>query len=148
MMGFGVFPAFDLTDPKDPRVQACLTLVTEIVCESLRQQGDCFHHAIDWRDPGAEPWAGLSSELREPHVVDLGDPTLLREVVHLSVDCFDGRGSGVIRSIGSCRAVTFGYDGQAFLLLGQADTPPASPDQSLVIVEEMPDLISRYDYFD
>jgi hypothetical protein len=56
--------------------------------------------------------------------------------------------SATIRSIATCRAATFGYDGQAFLCLRHEDEPPVSPDPSLVVVEERPDFLVECDYFD
>lgn len=86
--------------------------------------------------------------LAEPHVVSLGDPEALRRMVRLSVDPFSGIGAAVIRSIATCRAATFGYDGQAFLCLRHEDEPPASADPSLVTIEDRSNLLTGADYFD
>jgi hypothetical protein len=53
-----------------------------------------------------------------------------------------------IRSIISCRSVSYGYDGQAFLCLRTEDEPPVSPDTDLVLVEERQDLLTDTDYAD
>ena len=49
----------------------------------------------------------------------------------------------------TCHApATFGSDGQAFVCLRDEDTPPVSPDPALVIVEERPEILAGFDYFD
>ncbi|RZJ37556.1 MAG: hypothetical protein EON86_17030 [Brevundimonas sp.] len=53
-----------------------------------------------------------------------------------------------IRSMISCRSVMYGYDAQAFLCLRTEDEAPASPDPSLILVEERPDLLLQTDYLD
>ncbi len=114
----------------------------------MRRDGDCFHYAVDWRDPGAPAWQGWTGGLAEPHGVRLSDPETLMIVVRLSVDPYAGAGATVVRSIATCRAVTFGWDGQAYLCLRHEDDPPVSPNPTLVVVEERPELISETDYFD
>jgi hypothetical protein len=147
MKVYGIFPTIDLADPKDTRVQACISMVTEMVCRALRAGGDSFQYAVDWRDPGGPEWGICTEGLAEPHVHSLSDPEALRQLVRLAVDPYSGKGASV-RSIATCRAVTFGYDGQAFLCLRHEDEPPTSADPSLVEVEERTDLLAETDYFD
>lgn len=149
MKAYGIFPAFDLDDPADPAVQACISLITTIVCASLRADGDVFHAAIDWRDPGNEPWSGLATMgLATPNLVLLSDLEKLEALVRMSVDPFSGKWLGGIRSIATCRVATFGYDGQAFLCLRHEDAPPVSPRPEVAVVEECPELLTDCDYFD
>ena len=148
MKAYLIGPTFDLCGSDDARREACVSLVAEMVCERLRADGDDSHQAIDWRDPGAAPWGILTAALAEPHLVPLGDPDKLMGVVRMSVDPNSPASAGVIRSIATCRAVTFGYDGQAFLCLRHEDGPPISRDPALVTVSEQPDLLAGTDYFD
>lgn len=147
MRTYGIFPVFDLTDREDALVQACISLVTEIVIECLRSGGDNSHSAMDWRNPGSGPWQDWSSDIAEPYLVPLNDAAALRQVVYMSVDPFSPGCATVIRSAANCRAATFGYDGQAFLCLRHDDKPPFSPNPELVLIEERPDLLET-DYFD
>jgi hypothetical protein len=48
----------------------------------------------------------------------------------------------------TCRAATFGYDGQAFICLRHEDDPPISPAPDLVEVAEEPSLLTETDYLD
>ncbi|HWA63304.1 MAG TPA: hypothetical protein VG939_18150 [Caulobacteraceae bacterium] len=54
----------------------------------------------------------------------------------------------LVRSILSCRSVTYGFDGQAFLCLHTEDPAPTSPDPALVVVWEATELITQTDYLD
>lgn len=144
---YGIFPAFELRDADDPRVQTSIALVTDMVVSALRAGGDPFHFVVDWRDPGSAPWQNFTDGMAEPHLVMLSDPARLGEVVRMSVDPFSPESAGAIRSIATCRAATFGYDGQAFLCLRHEDQPPVASD-GLVIVEERPELLIDSDYFD
>lgn len=148
MKSYGIFPAFDFSTPDDERVQACISMVTKIVCDALRDGGDNFYYTIDWRDPGTPGWGICTEDLAEPHIVELNSLTKLTEHVRLSVDPYSGKSVGVIRSIATCRAVTFGYDGQAFLCLRHEDEAPLSRDTSLVVVEDKPWYLTETDYFD
>lgn len=148
MRAYGIFPMFDMMNPEDARVQVCIALVTEIVCSRLRADGDCFHITIDWRDPGAEPWSACTEGVAQAHTVSLTDPAELEKVVRFSVDPYIEKSASVIRSTATCRAATFGFDGQAFLCLRHDDDAPISPDPALILIEENPRLLTETDYFD
>jgi hypothetical protein len=147
MKSYAIFPTFDLKKD-DERSRACIEIVTKLAVDALRQGGDDFHFAVDWLDPGAASKSGVfHTDIARPNVRHFGDAGTLMERVRKSVDPFDEMGS-TIRSIATCRMVTFGYDGQAFLCLRHEDEPPITPDPSLAVVEERPDYIVRTDYFD
>ena len=148
MRAYGIFPTFDFRSADESRTQNCISLVSEIVLERLRAGGDEFHYVVDWRDPESSPWQGWTEDLAEPHVIPLSDPDKLARLVRMSVDPFSVGSAAVIRSIATCRAATFGFDGQDFLCLRHEDEPPASPDSTLVTIEELPDLLTGTDYFD
>jgi len=140
-------PLFPLS-ADDERSRACIELVTDMVVKALRSGGDHFHYVVDWLDPGDEPSSGgFNEEIAEPHVSSLGDAATLTDRIRKSVNPFDGTYS-TVRSISTYRAVTFGYDGQAFLCLREEDAPPVSSDPSLVSVEERSELLTHSDYFD
>lgn len=148
MKVYGIFTDIEIGETSDARVEACVSLVADLVVDCLRRGGDRFHYAVDWRDPGAEPDAGFwTAGAAEPHVARLDTADRLRDRVRRCVDPFDAAWC-TIRSIATCRAATFGSDGQAFVCLRDEDTPPVSPDPALVIVEERPDILAGFDYFD
>ncbi|MDC7695589.1 hypothetical protein PQU94_15025 [Asticcacaulis sp. DXS10W] len=152
MKTYCIFPSFELVDDKvdldDLRVRSCVELIATMVFDSLRQNGDHFQYTVDWRDPGSEPWVGWTDDTAQPHVISLADAEDLASLIRRSVDPFSDGSATVIRSIATCRAATFGYDGQAILCLRHEDEVPKSPDTSLVMVEERPDILAESDYFD
>lgn len=148
MKVFSIFPLIDMFGPnRDERADRCISLVTDIVCQALRRNGDDFHCAVDWKDPGSLDSRAFSTDIAEPQIVWLRSEEALRRRVTRSVDPNVGE-QGTIRFIATCRAVTFGYDGQAFLCLRHEDEPPHSPDVPLIKVEERPDILLEFDYFD
>lgn len=150
MKVFGVFPVVDIGGRDTPAEQTHkgIDIVTQLCFEALRHNDDRFHYAVDWRDPGDDGSRGYFTDgVAEPHVVQLESAEALRDRLRRSIDPNDPAGS-TIRSIATCRAATFGWDGQAFLLLRHEDPVPVSPDLSLVVVEERPDILLNSDYFD
>ena len=131
----------------DERTSAAINLIADLVFDSLRRGGDTFQHAVVWADPGHEPGGTFHEDIAEPHVFELKSDEALRDWLRKSVDPNDVR-RGDVRSIATCRCVTFGYDGQALLCLRHEDEPPVSPEAKLAVVEERPDLLMNTDYFD
>jgi hypothetical protein len=119
-----------------------------MVCDSLRADGDTFHVAIDWRDPDGEPWSMCTDGVAQPEVVLLDTRQKLYDLVFLSVQPDNANGASAIRSMATCRAATFGFDGQAFLCLRNEDEPPVSPAPDLVEVVEDPAYLTETDFFD
>jgi hypothetical protein len=146
MRAYIVDPPFEMRHD-DQRTSAAINLIAEVVFNALRRGGDTFQHAVVWADPGEEPGGIFHEDIAEPHVFDLRDDEALRDWLRKSVDP-NNVGGGNVRSIATCRCVTFGYDGQALLCLRHEDEPPASPDPDLAIVEERPDLLLDSDWFD
>ncbi|RYD50285.1 MAG: hypothetical protein EOP60_12110 [Sphingomonadales bacterium] len=146
MKACAIIPAFDM-GATDPRTRVYIELASAMIIEALRQGGDHFHFVVDWRDPDAAIGSVHSEDIAEPHVTQLADIYALSSRVMQSVDpngCF----GSTIRSIATCRAATFGYDGQAFLCLRHEDDTPVSPDPTLVRVSENYDYLTQTDYFD
>ena len=148
MKAYGIFPMIDMQKSHDPRVESAHAIVTKLVCECLRADGDCFHVTVDWRNPNSEPRGICTEGIATPHAVSLSSREELQKLVSLSTDPSHDEGAAVIRSMATCRAATFGYDGQAFLCLRHEDRIPVSSDPNLVEVSERPDLLTEADYFD
>lgn len=150
MKAFGIYPAFDLIDYEatDSRYVACIELISKIVLEALQQGGDYFYYAVDWRNPEASPLTGVwENGIANPHIIELTNSEHLRSIIRQCLDPSEPVRT-TIRSIATCRAVKFGYDGQAFLCLRHEDPNPTSPDSTLVDVENWSDCISKSDLFD
>lgn len=148
MKAYGIFPLIEIAGDNDLQVGKCVSMISDLVCRSLRAGGDTFHVAIDWRDPNGKAWSICTEGVAQPHIVQLRSNDELLDLVRQSSDPFSGRGAHIIRSMATCRAATFGYDGQVFLCLRHEDSVPTSPDPKLIEVVERPELLSDADYFD
>lgn len=148
MKAYSINPTFYSTDEADPRLPQYVTIATAMIVDRLREGGDIFHYVVDWRDPGSPPWHGWTDGIAKPHVIALSHADELSELVRLSLDPTQPGSASVIRSVATCRAVTFGYDGHASLCLRHEDGAPVALDSNLVLVAERPDLLTETDYFD
>lgn len=147
MRAYIIGPPFETYGVEDERTSAAIDQIADIVLRSLRRGGDTFHYSVVWANPGEEPGGIWNDDIAEPHVFNLGTEDVLRDWLRKTVDP-NRPGGGDVRSIATCRCVTFGYDGQALLCLRHEDEPPVSPDPTLAVVEERPELLLDCDYFD
>jgi hypothetical protein len=147
MRAYIIDPPFDGDGVDDERTRAATDLTADILTKCLRGGGDTFHYAVVWANPGEEPDAIWDEDIAQPHLVKLDTEELLREWLRKSIDP-NRPGGWSVRSVATCRCVTFGYDGQALLCLRHEDQAPVSPDPSLAVVEERSDLLAGSDYFD
>jgi hypothetical protein len=115
-------------------------LIADLLTEAL--DGDPTLHAIWYGDPPE----GLAAEkISDTAISRPADQAHLRELLLRSIDPWHPQSCN-FRSLLSCRAVTYGWDGQAFLILHTEDPTPVSPDPA-IIVEPWPDLFHT-DYLD
>jgi hypothetical protein len=150
MKAYAIFPPFELYGEgvSDARTQASVSLIAKMTFDCLRSGGDVFQFVVDWRDPGADPdVGGFHEDLAEPNVIPLLSDDDLLARIRRSVDP-NAVCAGTVRSIATCRAVTFGWDGQAFVCLRHEDKVPVSSDPTLAVVSEEPSLLTGTDYFD
>ena len=95
----------------------------------------------------SEPPVPTEKRYGREDVVQIADRETLRSVL---LDCGDPNSGRwmLIRSLVTCRAVLYGYDGQASVCLPTAALPIVSPDGSLITVEECSHLLARTDWMD
>ncbi|MDG2534605.1 hypothetical protein P6144_13165 [Sphingomonas sp. HITSZ_GF] len=148
-----IAPAFELygKDVAAERTRAAIALITQLVCDALRD-GDDTQLTSEWRRPDGTMADVLDTDSRLA-IVPLRDAAALHAHVEAAIDpngvlpsCHI-RGADV-RSAVNCRAVSFGYDGQAFLCLRFEDPAPVSTDPDLAVVEERSDWLATTDYLD
>jgi hypothetical protein len=147
MRAYIIDPPFDTYGVEDERTSAAIDLIADMVFQCLRRGGDTFQYAVVWANPGEELGTVYNEDIAEPNVFRLDGDDTVREWLRKSVDP-NTPGGGTVRSIATCRSVTFGYDGQALLCLRHEDALPVSPDASLAVVEERPDLLTESDWLD
>lgn len=80
-------------------------------------------------------------------VVRLADKIMLRAAL---VACGDphSRQWMLIRSLVTCRSVFYGYDGQAFVCLPHEDGPIKSPDNAMIEVRDVSQMLIDTDWMD
>ena len=54
----------------------------------------------------------------------------------------------LIRSLVTCRAVSYGYDGQAFVCLPHDIAPVSTPDDDLITVTDQSQMLLDTDWMD
>jgi hypothetical protein len=151
MKACAIFPSFEMYGEgiSDEKTQAAISLISQLAFDCLRSNGDHFQFVVDWHDPGVLPQvAGFTDAIAEPHIVQLLSDQDLLARIRSAVDPNGGGLGGTIRSIATCRALTFGFDGQAFLCLRLEDEMPVSPDATLATVADQPEMLTGTDYFD
>lgn len=77
----------------------------------------------------------------------IADSETLRTILRESGDPNSGKWM-LVRSLVTCRAVFYGYDGQAFVCLPSDASPIVSPDSGLITVEECSHLLAESDWMD
>lgn len=150
MKAYAIIPAFELYSAgvSPDRSRASVSLISKMTFDCLRSGDDRFQFAVDWKDPGSTAIGGaFRADAAEPHLVRLHSDEELLDRIQRSVDPNDPCG-GTLRSAATCRAVTFGLDGQAFVCLRHEDPPPVSMDTALAVVSDATHLLVETDYFD
>jgi hypothetical protein len=146
MQAYRVRPAdYDVHATQGEPSARVSAMVAETVFASLRLDQDPTVHAIFFnRAPKDAPHEDLGDRV---YLVRPVSPAGLKQWIVDAVDPFFA-GACQIRSSLTCRCVVFRYDGQALLCIRADDLAPISPDPSLVVVEQCPELIAPGDYFD
>ncbi len=80
-------------------------------------------------------------------VVRITNADMLREILLACGDPDSGKWM-LIRSLVTCRAVFYGYDGQAFVCLPHEAAPILAPDDPLIAVEECSHMLAETDWMD
>lgn len=114
------------------------SIITSLILDCLHPARDATLHATYFRE---------TDDGDELEIVKLGDELTMRTWVLKSLDPDDATRCEV-RSLATCRCVTFGYDGQALICLRSEDDEPVSPDKAAVVVEECSAWLCETDYMD
>ncbi|MDQ0471311.1 hypothetical protein [Labrys wisconsinensis] len=117
----------------DARLRACIEPIADLILSHLSEDPALF--AIRHKDEVSEPCIPPEISYGYAEVAGISDPVTLRKLLLACGDPFDERGV-LIRSLVTCRAVFYGYDGQAFVCLPSEADPIQSPDAALITVTE------------
>jgi len=133
-------------DAADARLRASINPIAELI----------LAHVVD--DPAlfaVRPARGEISKRSLPptrtydyaNVAEIPDATTLLKVIKDSLDPFSGKWSE-IRSLVTCRVVSCGYDGEAYVLLPTDDSVVESPDPTLISVKDVSPFLLKSDLLD
>lgn len=136
-------PATDYAN--DERFQRYLELCSDLVCKHLADDPALF----GLRHVGEVTAAPVPTNQRygASEGVRITDRATLKAILRESCDPCSGKFM-VVRSLVTCRAVLFGYDGQAFVCLPMNAPDIVTPDEDLITVENRSEMLIETDYLD
>ena len=129
----------------DARFRECSDRIADLIASHLREDPALFA----MREAGEISEAPVRSDARYGDIdtVRVADPETLRTILRESGDPNSGKWM-LIRSLVTCRAVFYGYDGQAFVCLPSDAASIVSPDETLIRVEGCSHLLAETDWMD
>ena len=129
----------------DAWLRACIAPIADLIAAHLAEDPALF--AMRHSSELAPPCVPAETSHGYAEVARITDPQTLRSVLMASGNPFDQRWM-LIRSLVTCRAVHYGYDGQAFVCLPSEAAPILSPDPALITVTECSHLLAESDRMD
>ena len=129
----------------DARLRSCIEPIAELILGHISEDPALFgvRHEGEVSDAPIQP----DLQFRHAQAVRLADDDALRQVLVASGDPSSGEWM-LIRSLVSCRAVSYGHDGEAFVCLPTDAEPIVSTDPALIYVEERSSLLVESDWMD
>ena len=128
----------------DARFRECSERIADLIASQLQHDPALF----GMREEG-EVSAPVQPDGRYGAIetVRVEDAETLRTILRESGNPNGGK-SMLVRSLVTCRAVSYGSDGQAFVCLPSKAAPIVSPDDTLINVEECSQLLAETDWMD
>ena len=130
---------------KNARLRLCVERIADLILRHLSADPALF--GIRHVNEGSDAPVKIEIRYGYAEAVRIADAETLREILLGCGDPNSGKWM-LIRSLVTCRAVRYGYDGQAFVCLPYEDPPIVSPDDTLIAVEECSTLLAETDWMD
>jgi hypothetical protein len=129
----------------DAQLRACIEPIAKLILQHLKADPALFAMRRD----GEISTAPLPTTARYGYaeVVRIESEECLLRVLLACGDCNSGQWM-LIRSLVTCRAVYYGYDGQAFVCLPTDAPPILSSDETLITVEDRSQRLIEADWMD
>lgn len=129
----------------DARLRLCIEPIADLIAHHVGDDPALFglRHGTE----GSRSPIPIDMRFGYAEAVRIADRDTLREVLIACGDPNNGKWM-LIRSLVTCRAVLYGYDGQAFVCLPTEADPIVSPDETLIAVEECSQMLANTDYMD
>lgn len=129
----------------DARIDECADRIADLIVEHISEDPALF--GMRQVAEASAPPLQADTRYGDAETIKIGDRETLRKMLRESGDLNSGEWM-LIRSLVTCRAVLFGYDGQALVCLPTSATPIRSPDDTLITVEECSHLLIETDWMD
>ena len=123
----------------DARLSSCIEPIADLILPHLLDDPALF--GMRHRDEGSMPPLTMTEQYGYAEVVHLGDRDTLRAALVACGDPKSGKWM-LIRSLVTCRAVFYGYDGQAFVCLPHEAAPIRSADTAIEVSDESQMLVN------
>lgn len=127
------------------RLRICIGQIADLILRHISPDPALF--GIRHVNENSEAPVSPDTRYGYAEALRISDPEMLREILVACADPYSGKWM-LIRSLVTCRAVFFGYDGQAFVCLPAEADPILSPDDTLITVEECSHLLTETDWID
>lgn len=138
-------PAYSDEAFVDARLEACIGVISDLILSHLATDPALF--GVRHTNEGSASPLPTGERCGYAEVARIPDAETLRRVLVACGDPNSGEWIS-IRSLVTCRAVFYGYDGQAFVCLPTDAEPIVSPDPAMISVEECSQLLTESDWMD
>ena len=138
-------PAASDRQSADARQRACIAPIADLILFHLAEDPALF--AMRHKGEVAEPSIHPDASFGYAEAARIADSDTLRRLLMECGDPFDERWM-LIRSLVTCRAVYYGFDGQAFVCLPAEAAAIESPDANLITVTDCSHLLTESDWMD
>jgi hypothetical protein len=129
----------------DHRFRVCSERIADLILSHVAADPALF--AMRHMDEGSEAPVQPDTLYGDAEAVHITDMETMRSLLAECGDPNSGKWM-LVRSLVTCRAVLYGYDGQAFVCLPTDSPAISSPDESLIRVEECSHLLIETDWMD
>ena len=129
----------------DERLAACIEPIADLILSHLLADPALF--GIRHEFEGTAAPLPMTKKYGYADVVELDEPEALRSALVACGDPNSGKWM-LIRSLVTCRAVLYGYDGQAFVCLPHGAPPIQSTDPAIIEVSDRSSMLVDTDWMD
>lgn len=129
----------------DARLKSCIEPIADLILPYLLADPAMFgmRHANEV----SQPALAMAERYDYAEVVRLADKSMLRAALLACGDPSSGQWV-LIRSLVTCRSVSYGYDGEAFVCLPEEDEPLLSPNNEMIDVSDRSQMLINTDLMD
>lgn len=127
------------------RFRNCIEPIADLILSHLQDDPALF--GMRHKGEASKPPLPTTETFGYAEIVRLADKVSLRAVLLECGDPSSGQWM-LIRSLITCRAVFYGYDGQAFVCLPHEAPPILTPDADMINVVDVSEMLAGSDYMD